>query len=123
MAIPHRQDFMLPILKIASDGKQHSNHEVYEMLTQEFGLSETDRMEMIDSNRDRKFDNRVRWAINDLRHAFLLSGTEKSKFRITERGMNVLKNNPSHIDHEFLKQFPEYLAYLRRAKTEGKDIK
>ncbi len=95
MAIPDQQDFMLPILIIASDENEHSNQEVYETLAQEFGLTETDRMERIDSDRDWKFNNRVRWACTHLRKAQLLLGTKKSKFRITERGMNVLKENPS----------------------------
>ena len=57
MAIPDRQDFMLPILKIAGDEMEHSNHEVYEILAQQFGLNETDRKERIPSDRDRTFDN------------------------------------------------------------------
>ena len=114
MAIPDRQDFMLPILKIVGDGNEHSNHEVYEILAQQFGLNETDRKERIPSDRDQTFDNRVRFALTDLRKALLLSSPGRSKFRITERGMNVLKENPSHIDYEFLRRFPEYLDYIRR---------
>ena len=114
MAIPDRQDFMLPILKIAGDGNVHSNQELYETLAQEFGLTEADRMERIPSNRDKIFNNRVRWACTDLRYALLLRSTRSSKFRITERGMNVLKENPSYIDRKYLKRFPEYLDYVRR---------
>ena len=114
MAVPGRQDFLLPILKIAGDGNEHSNQEVYETLAQEFRLTEADRKERIGSDRDWIFNNRVRFACTDLRHALLLSPAARSKFRITERGMNVLKENPSHVDHEYLKRFPEYVNYMRR---------
>ncbi len=116
MAIPDQQDFMLPILLIASDGKEHSNQELYESLAQEFGLTETDRMERIPSDRDWTFNNRVRFACTYLRKACLISSPKSSKIRITERGMNVLKENPSHIDLEYLKKFPEYLEYVRRKR-------
>jgi restriction system protein len=90
MAIPDEQDFMLPILIIAGDGHEHSNPEVYETLAQEFGLTEADRMERIPSDRDWKFNNRVRFACTNLRKAQLLSSPKNSKFLITERGMNVI---------------------------------
>src|SRR5579863_5009505 len=112
MALPNRQDFLLPTLKIAGDGNEHSNQEFYEKLAQEFGLTKTDRAEMLPSDTEQKFNNRVRWACTDLRHALLLSSAGSSKFRITERGMNVLKENPSHIDHEYLKRFPEFVNYM-----------
>ncbi len=113
MPVPDCQSFMLPLLKIAGDGNEHSNPEVYETLAQQFGLNEADRTELIPSKRDRTFDNRVRWACTHLRKAHLLSSTVNSKFCITERGMKVLKENPAHIDYEFLRQFPDYLAWLR----------
>src|SRR5258708_1977371 len=114
MAIPDRQDFMLPILKIVGDGNEHSNHEVYEILAKQFGLNETDRKERIPSDRDRIFDNRVRFELTNLRKALVLLRPGRVKFGINERSMNVLKENPSHIDYEFLRRFPEYLDYIRR---------
>lgn len=103
MTVPDCQSFMLPLLKIAGDGYEHSNFEAYEILAQQFGLNEAERTELIPSERDRTFDNRVRWACTHLRKALLLSSSENSKFRITERGMKILKENPSHIDYEFLR--------------------
>jgi restriction system protein len=113
MAIPDRQDFMLPILIIADDGNEHSNQELYETLAQQFRLTEADRKERIPSDRDWTFNNHVRFACTELRKALLLKSTGRSKFRITERGMNVLKENPSYLDREYLKRFPEYLDYIR----------
>lgn len=124
MAVPDYQSLMLPLLKIASDGNEHSVPEVIETLSQQFGLSEVDRNEMLPSGTQRKFDNRVSWARTYMQKALLLSSTGRSKFRITERGIKVLKDNPPAINVKFLRQFPEFLAFHtatndKESKTNG----
>src|SRR5205085_1923628 len=124
MPVPDFQSLMLPLLKITSDGNEHSTSEVVETLAQQFGLGETDRDEMLPSGKQRKFDNRVNWTKTYLQKALLLSSTGRSKFRITERGIKVLKNDPLSINVKFLRQFPEFLAFHttttdKESKTNG----
>jgi len=120
MAVPDYQSLMLPLLKIAGDGNEHSKNEVIERLAQQFGLSENERNEMLPSGTQRKFDNRVSWARTYMQKALLLSSSGRSKFRITERGMQVLKANPPTINDKFLRQFPEFMAFKTRTDKEGK---
>ena len=120
MAVPDYQSLMLPLLNIAGDGNEHSIPEVIETLAQQFGLSEIDRNEMLPGGSQRKFDNRVSWARTYMQKALLLSRTGRSKFRITERGIKVLKNNPPNINVKFLRQFPEFLAFHTQRDKEGK---
>ena len=94
MAVPDFQSLMLPLMKIAGDGNEHSVPEVIETLARQFELSETDRNERLSSGTQRKFDNRVSWARTYMHKALLLSSTGRSKFRITERGIDVLKEKP-----------------------------
>ena len=91
MAVPDFQSLFIPILKFASDGNEHSLNETIEALAQQLGLSEADRDEMLPSGKQRKFDNRMSWSRTYLQKALLLSSPGRSKFRITERGMGVLK--------------------------------
>ena len=124
MAVPDFQSLMLPLLKITGDGNEHTTSEVVETLAQQFGLGEDDRDEMLPSGKQRKFDNRVNWTKTYLQKALLLSSTGRSRFRITERGTTVLKNNPSAINIKFLNQFPEFLAFhtatnSKEGKTNG----
>lgn len=90
MAVPDEQDFMLPILRILGDGNEHSTQEFYEVLAQEFRLTEADRKERNKSDTDWLFNNRVRWAYLILKKADLLSCPKRSRFCITERGINVI---------------------------------
>jgi restriction system protein len=83
MAVPDYQSIMLPLLKIAGDGNEHSKNEAIERLAQQFGLSENERNEILQSGQ-RKFDNRVSWARTYMQKALLLSSSGRSKFRITE---------------------------------------
>ena len=102
MAIPDYQSVMLPLLKIAGDGNEHSVPEVIETLSQQFGLSENDRDELLPSGTQRKFDNRVSWARTYMQKALLLTSTGRSRFRITERGIEVLKEKPPSINVKFV---------------------
>ncbi len=121
MAVPDFQSLMLPLLKITGDGNEHRTSEVIETLAQQLGLDELDRKEMLPSGKQRKFDNRVNWTKTYLQKALLLSSTGRSKFHITERGMNVIKSNPPSINVKFLNQFPEFVIF--HAATNDKESK
>jgi len=57
------------------------------------------------------FDNRVSWAKTYLKKAGLVATPSRGKVKITDRGLSVLRQNPSRIDQNFLKQFPEFLDF------------
>src|SRR5205085_11127485 len=111
MPVPDFQSLMLPLLKITDDGNEHTTSEVIETLAQQFGLTENDRNEMLPSGKQRKFDNRVNWTKTYLQKALLLSSTGRSHFRITERGIKVLRDDPLSINVKFLRQFPEFVTF------------
>jgi restriction system protein len=111
MAVPDYQSIMLPLLKIASDRNEHSMSEVIETLSQHFGLSESERNELLPSATQRKFDNRVSWARTYMQKALLLSKTGRSKFRITERGLDVLRSDPPAININYLRKFQEFVEF------------
>lgn len=59
MTIPDYQTVMLPLLRLAADGKEHSVREAVEELADQFNLSEDERKELLPSDRQATFDNRV----------------------------------------------------------------
>ena len=119
MTVPDYQTLMLPVLQVAEDGVEHTIAEVVEILANAFELTESDRSELLPSGRQFRFDNRVHWARSYLKQAGLLESTGRGKFRITERGMQVLTSKPSHINQAYLQQFPEFLEFKNRtSKTE-----
>ncbi|NLX15065.1 MAG: hypothetical protein GXY44_15645 [Phycisphaerales bacterium] len=108
MPIPDFQSIMLPLLKLCDDGKEYTNREAIEALSQDFGLTEDEQKELLPSGQQCVFDNRVAWARAHMKMARLFENTRRGVFRITERGLDVLKKNPTEINLRFLRQFPEY---------------
>jgi restriction system protein len=117
MAIPDYQSVMLPLLRLAADGQEHSAREAVEKLADHFGLSEDERKELLPSGAQARFDNRVGWARSYMKKAELLESPRRGYFRITRRGMQVLKQNPDAINNKLLEQYPEYRAFRARSST------
>ena len=120
MAIPDFQSFMLPLLKFASDGKEHSQSEASEALSHHFSITESDRREMLPSGRQTRFNNRVAWANVYLRKSGFLESTRRGRFKITERGQEILRSNPARIDVKFLLKNgdAEFREFHRPSKQE-----
>jgi len=124
MAIPDYQTVMLPILKFSGDKQEHSLREAIDVLSQEFGLTEEERKELLPSGQQEVFFNRVGWARTYMKKAGLLETTRRGYFKITERGLAVLKENPPRIDVHFLEQYEEFRQFrtLRHKKPEREGL-
>jgi restriction system protein len=121
MAIPDYQTLMLPLLKLASDEKEHSLKNATEVLAQEFKLTEAELVEMLPSARKTRFYDRVGWAGTYLRKAGLLNSLRRGRFQITERGLEVLKQPPDRITVDFLEQFDEFVEFRTRREKDGEE--
>ena len=121
MAIPDFQSFMLPLLKFASDGKEHSLSEASEALSHHFSITESERREMLPSGRQTRFNNRVAWANVYLRKSGFLESTRRGRFKITDRGQEILRSNPARIDVKFLMKNgdAEFREFHRPSRPDG----
>lgn len=113
MTIPNYEQLMLPLLRIAADKQEHSIRQVADRLADDFKLTNIEKKELlpggrqeaffdVDGGMQRVFDNRVWLAKTDLYIAVLIETTRWGHFKITERGLAVLKGNPAKIDKKFL---------------------
>jgi|WetSurMetagenome_2_1015567.scaffolds.fasta_scaffold51954_3 restriction system protein len=118
MTVPDFQSLMLPIIKIASDGQEHNNNELWDALAIEFELTDDDLKERLSSGQS-TFKNRVAWARVHLKMGGLMENTGRGTFRITDRGQKVLKSNPQRIDVRFLMQFPDYYYNKKGQRRES----
>jgi len=120
--LPDFQTIMLPFLEYVGDKKEHSLQELREKLAIDFNLSKEERMQFLSSGKQTIFDSRVGWVRTYLKKAGLLEYIRKGYFRITNRGLKVLKNPPNKIDTKFLKQYPEFLEFIKSTKIVDTDI-
>lgn len=123
MTVPDFQTIMFPLLKIAADGQEHSGHEFLERLAEHFKLNDADLNELLPSGKQTRFYNRVGWARTYLIKSKLLEMPKRSFYRITQRGKDVLKDNPNRIDMNYLKRFPEYLEFKEKENDKGEKRK
>lgn len=121
MAIPDFQSIMLPLLKYLGDEKEHQLQETIDAMAGQFGLTPEDRREVLPSGRQPIIQNRVGWARTYMKKAGLLETTRRSYFKITERGLQVLKDNPKEINVRYLRRFPEFMEFLA-LKREKKEL-
>jgi len=116
MAIPDYQTIFLPLLKFVSTAEERSLRESINCLSDEFELTEEERKELLPSGKQRIFDNRVAWAVTYIRKACLIETIKRGYFHITDRGREVLKQNPERIDNKLLSQFPEFVEFRKPKK-------
>jgi restriction system protein len=108
-----------PLLQLAGDGQEHRLSDAMEHLAQQFQLSEADQHELLPSGRQSRFHNRVGWATTYLRKTGLLEAVGKGRFKITERGRDELRLNPSQIDLTYLAKYPELADFRRGRQLNG----
>ncbi|WP_227742132.1 MULTISPECIES: restriction endonuclease [unclassified Janthinobacterium] len=116
MSIPDYQTVMLPLLRLAADGKEYRSRDAIECLTQDFALTDEERSEMLPSGTAPLFDNRVGWARTYLKQAGLLTSPKRGVFQITERGKALLAKGPAQINVATLEQFDEFRAFRARRR-------
>ncbi len=66
MSIPDFEAIMLPLLKIAGDGKEHSVRDAGDRIADLFHLTEEERKELLPSGQQEVFRNRVGWSKTSL---------------------------------------------------------
>lgn len=118
MGIPTYEDILLPLLKHIADGQEHSLRETEEKLISQFDMTEEEKNRYQPSGGQKVFFNRLGWSKTSLKKAGLVESPKWGVFIISQRGKDVLSQNPEKIDIKFLNQFPEHLAYMKGTKSE-----
>lgn len=116
MSVPDYQSLMLPVLEQSASGEVRIG-DVVDRLAEDLKLSESDLAELIPSGKQTTFSNRVHWAKSYLKQAALVAATKRAHFQITERGREVLDSGIDKIDINYLKKFPEFIAFQNRSST------
>lgn len=123
MAIPGYQTFMLPVLKYVGERSDEVVviRDLFPAVASQFNLRDDDLSELLPSGTTTTFVNRVSWVCTYLKKAGLLSAPRRGCVAITQRGLEVLAENPSEINNAFLRRYPEFLAFQARGKNSGQD--
>jgi restriction system protein len=116
--IPDYQTLMRPVLAASANGEVRIS-DVVESIAGQFNLTQDERAELIPSGGQTILSNRVHWAKTYLKQAGLVEMTKRAHFRITESGKSVLSDTKLKIDNQLLRQFPEFIEFQNRGKTDS----
>jgi len=118
MPIPDFQSVMLPLLRYLADGRERTSQETQDALATHFGLTAEERARRLPSGQQAVFSNRIAWAKSHLKNAGLIESPRRGVSRISQRGRDVLAENPSAVGMSYLMRFPEYVAF-RQPRSDG----
>lgn len=110
---------MLPLLKSVSDGNEHKFNDIINNLSDQYSLTEDEKKELLPSGQAFVFANRASWSKTYLKKAGLIYTPKRSFIAITNKGRQVLMENPPSINVRFLQRFPEFLEFQSTKKEEG----
>lgn len=121
MPIPEYNQIKVPALELFLDGKIRRTSETYADLARAFALTDAERGEMLPSGGQRRWENRVLWALYDLYRAGLLGKPKRGTYVITDEGRRVIQQKPKIIDRAFLMRFPAFAEWMQSGGKSGAD--
>lgn len=125
MAIPDYQEFMLPLLKFASDKSEKTIRQAYEYLADFLNLTDDEQNELLPSGTQQTYKNRIGWAKTYLIKAGLLESRKRGVFNISKLGEEVLLKDLKKIDNNYLAQYEQFNDFQSKRnieKTHSKQI-
>lgn len=108
---------MRPILTLLADGQARSNRQVINALSDEFQLTDDERVNLLPSGTQRTMDNRVQWSLSHLFQAGLIERPQRGYVRITMSGREILDSYSDRVDMSVLRTFPSYREFRERSRV------
>src|SRR5688500_16391006 len=97
MSVPSFQTWFLPLLRRLDDGQIHSMTDLFQQLADDLELTPEDRTEVLSSGKQTTYQNRIGWARTYLKKAGLLHSPSRGAVQITDRGRQVLAEQPTSL--------------------------
>jgi restriction system protein len=95
--IPSIQSLLLPVLRIVADGSGHTVEEIRNRVKAEFKLTDKQIQQTHPKSGTNILVNRVAWALAHLVMGKAVAPERAGFYRMTERGVAILKANPLEL--------------------------
>ncbi len=105
-------------MRLLSDQQTWTTKDLTERLADHFGLTESERHQLLPSGSQAIFTNRVAWAKSHLKSAGLILNPSRGKVAISDTGRQTLQQSPNVINCKYLKQFPSYLRFIGAVQSD-----
>jgi restriction system protein len=115
MPIPPFPEMLLPLLRRSADGREWTVAALRGTIADDFSLT-AERQELLPSNTQFRFVNRLCWAKIYLERAGLITRVRRGVFTISDAGRAVLAENPAAITLAYLDRFESFRKF-RETRT------
>ena len=95
--IPDFQSAMLPLLDKMKNGDVYNSELLRNYAVEHFKITDEEQQIKTPNGKQFLYFNRIAWSISYLRTGGLISSPERGRYKITELGLQVLKNPPEKI--------------------------
>lgn len=105
--MPNWEGFMIPTLKVMSDGETRHRRELQVLVSAEMALTDEQMREVLPSSGQPKWQNRNGWAISYLTNVGALDRPTRGHYCITEAGRYLLDRFPNGASERQLQALAE----------------
>jgi restriction system protein len=113
---------MLPLLEHIADGGEHTIAASRDVLADRYNMTEEERNQRLPSGTANTFYNRLAWAKTYLERAGLIIKIKRGVFKISNTGIDLLKNPPERIDINYLRRFEAFEEFRKQTVETNDDI-
>ena len=117
-SIPTWDQFMAPALRVLADGEVHRARDICNAASDELGVSDEGRKELIPSGQPR-YQNRALWALSYLGRSGAAERPSRGNYRITSQGRDLLAALPNGITTKDLRERLDYVSPSQRQTPEA----
>lgn len=105
--MPTWEGFMIPTLRVLSDGTVRHWREFQPLVAKEAKLSDAQKTEMLASGRRLKYKDRIGWCVSFLTNVGALSRPSRGHYQITDAGRTLIKLFPNGVREKDIRQLGE----------------
>ncbi|AZQ77831.1 restriction endonuclease [Flaviflexus ciconiae] len=104
--MPNWEGFMIPTLRVLSDGVIRHRREFQPLVADEVGLTDEQRAEQLSSG-DLRYENRIGWGISFLTNVGALTRPSRGHYQFTDAGRTLLDLFPNGAREKDIRQLGE----------------
>lgn len=102
--MPNWEGFMIPTLRVLSDGVVRHWREFQPLVAQDMGLTDEQKKEVLPSGSQLTHQNRMGWGVSFLTNVGALERPKRGHYTITEAGRQVLQMFPNGVRERELRE-------------------
>ena len=116
MPIPNYEQAMVPVLRVLAESSPRQRRDIAAAVADIFKLTDTERQQLLPSGKFPVIVSRVGWALSYMKQARVVETVKRGVYQLTDRGKQVLADQPGGIDAEYLGRFAEFREFQARTR-------